>query len=615
MKILSKNFLTIFSKLTVYLFQYKSSHDLEHQNMDQTRIIIKGLPKYMKDKELSEQFSSSGEITDCKILRTKQGKSRGFAFIGYKTPDQALKAIQDFNNTFVNTSKIFVELAKPIGDESLEECYARMHRTAKLERKQEKEAKEKTTASNTAEKPAGRVRPSLEDDPEYREFLEARRARNIKPSWNEGVVEYIEKHEELKSKQEDENDENENENENEDQKDEKKITETDSTRIFVRNVPYAATESDLDSFFSKFGEVTEVQIPFDKIAQRNRGIAFVTFQSAESVISALNESIIFQGRHLKLQPAEPAPAKPDDLNANGIPDDDETYAQKKKRQLKIEKPESWNALFLNKDTVAEATAHMLGFTKAQILNPESDDIASRLAIAESQLVNDTKKMFQDAGIDLSLFNQSDSGSFSNPKLSKTLIIAKNLKYECTEEEIRNMFAAYGSLVRFIFPPTHAVALVEFARSEDAKKAYQALSFKKVHDQPMYLQWAPASSSSAVNHGDDENDDRKGKNKGNSNNKLLKTTTLIMKNVPFKATKREISDLVNVYAKVKAIRMTKKADGSGHRGFVFLEFNTRQEATAALENLGNVHLYERHLVVQPADVGRNVDSMVQHQNQE
>ena len=552
--------------------------------MDQTRIIVKNIPKYITDRELSSHFSTVGEVTDCKVLRDKKGKSRGFAFVGFKTSEHASRAISDFNGTFINTSRISVEPAKPIGDESLEETYSRIHK-----RKQEKSDKEGHVKN---EKVTEKVRPPLEEDPDYLEFLAARKSRNKRQTWNEGVVEYIEKHH-----HKEEEEENENEKEKGDDSKSEKEENFDSTRIFIRNVPYATQEDELEKFFSRFGNVVDVQIPFDKLAQRNKGIAFVTFDSVDAVIAALKESLIFEGRHLKLQPAEPAPKKQEDE----IPDDDESYASKKRRQMKIEKPESWNALFLNKDTVAEATAHMLGLTKAQILNPESDDIASRLAIAESQLINETKQMFQDAGIDLSLFEDTE-----NRKNSKTLIIVKNLKYETTEEEIRNMFAAYGSLVRFIFPPTHAVSLVEFARPEDAKRAFQALSFKKVHDQPIYLQWAPAqaTASNAQDSG-----------KRVKSDKQLKTTTLIMKNVPFKATKREISDLVNVYAKVKAIRMVKKADGSSHRGFVFLDFNTRQEATAALENLANVHLYDRHLVIQPADVGRNVDSIVQEQQQQ
>lgn len=573
--------------------------------MDETRIIVKNIPKFLKDKELSEQFSSVGDLTDCKIVRTNKGKSRGFAFIGYKTHEQAQNAVDSFNNTFINTSKIQVSFAKPIGDESLENCYARKRKAPKTNKKEIENNSDDDEDESIQPK-----RPSIEDDPDYQEFLIARRAKN---SWNEGLVEFLEQHEkdikknkkkvEEKESKKNINEENSNQPEtnNENESEDEEDVNYDSTRVFIENVPYTATEKNLEDFFSKYGEVVEVQIPFDKIVQRGKGIAYVTFSTFEGAKNAMKDSIIFQGRHLKLKKADPPPNQ-NNVDEGNMVDDDEPYLVKKRRLLKVDKPESWNSLFLNKDTVAEATARMLGFTKSQILNPESDEIASRLAIAESQLINDTKEMFQKAGIDLSLF---DTKLNPSSKLSRTLLIVKNLKYESTEDEIRNLFAAYGSLVRFIFPPTHAVALVEFARPDDAKKAYNGLSFKKVHDQPIFLQWAPASQSQSSRL-DDTNEDETRK----TPSKQLKTTTLIMKNVPFKATRKEITDLVNAYAKVKAVRMPKKNDGSSHRGFVFLDFNTRQEATSAMDNLKNVHLYDRHLIVQPAEVGKNADSIVQ-----
>ena len=108
-----------------------------------------------------------------------------------KTQEQAQKAIDSFNNTFINTSKIQVDFAKPIGDESLEECYARIRKAPKVNNNN----KNKDQDDEPNEETHLQKRPSLEDDPDYQEFLAARRARNVRPSWNEGLVEYIEEHE------------------------------------------------------------------------------------------------------------------------------------------------------------------------------------------------------------------------------------------------------------------------------------------------------------------------------------------------------------------------------------------------------------------------------------
>jgi len=54
-------------------------------------------------------------VTDAKLVTDpKSGKSRGFAFVGYKTPEEAQNAVEWFNGTFVDMRKVSVEIAKPV---------------------------------------------------------------------------------------------------------------------------------------------------------------------------------------------------------------------------------------------------------------------------------------------------------------------------------------------------------------------------------------------------------------------------------------------------------------------------------------------------------------------
>jgi len=88
-----------------------------------TRIIVKNLPHNITASRLKSHFSSSqsgnahfsGSVTDAKLVTdTKSGKSRGFAFIGYRTNEEAQKAVEWYNGTFVDMRKISVELAKSV---------------------------------------------------------------------------------------------------------------------------------------------------------------------------------------------------------------------------------------------------------------------------------------------------------------------------------------------------------------------------------------------------------------------------------------------------------------------------------------------------------------------
>ena len=83
-----------------------------------SRLCVKGLPKYLEERQLKQHFEARGdEVTDVKILRTKTGKSRQFGFVGFRTEKDAQKCLKYFHDTFIDTSKIICEIARPKGDE------------------------------------------------------------------------------------------------------------------------------------------------------------------------------------------------------------------------------------------------------------------------------------------------------------------------------------------------------------------------------------------------------------------------------------------------------------------------------------------------------------------
>ena len=98
-----------------------------------TRILVKNIPKHMTEARLRTHFGSTGAtVTDAKIIRTRDGRSRLFAFVGFQTATEARKAVNHFNNTFIDTSKITVEPAKPVGDESLGRPWSRYSKGSSL---------------------------------------------------------------------------------------------------------------------------------------------------------------------------------------------------------------------------------------------------------------------------------------------------------------------------------------------------------------------------------------------------------------------------------------------------------------------------------------------------
>ena len=71
-----------------------------------SRLIVKNLPPKTSEEKLKQSFSSHGLITDIQLKYTKDGKFRNFAFVGYKTEEEAQRAQSYFDNSYFGAAKI-----------------------------------------------------------------------------------------------------------------------------------------------------------------------------------------------------------------------------------------------------------------------------------------------------------------------------------------------------------------------------------------------------------------------------------------------------------------------------------------------------------------------------
>ena len=80
-----------------------------------------------------------------------------------------------------------------------------------------------------------------------------------------------------------------------------------STKLYVGNLPYEATESDLQTLFEASGEVASINIVRDRTTGQARGFAFVEMSDVESARRAISELDKHQygGRSLTVNEAKP----------------------------------------------------------------------------------------------------------------------------------------------------------------------------------------------------------------------------------------------------------------------------------------------------------------------
>jgi RNA recognition motif-containing protein len=80
-----------------------------------------------------------------------------------------------------------------------------------------------------------------------------------------------------------------------------------STKLYVGNLPYETTESDLQALFEASGQVASINIVRDRTTGQARGFAFVEMSDAGAARQAINDldKHAYGGRNLTVNEAKP----------------------------------------------------------------------------------------------------------------------------------------------------------------------------------------------------------------------------------------------------------------------------------------------------------------------
>ncbi|XP_037672907.1 probable RNA-binding protein 19 [Choloepus didactylus] len=401
----------------------------------------------------------------------------------------------------------------------------------------------------------------------------------------------------------------------------------DSGRVFVRNLPYTSTEEDLEKLFSKFGPLSELYCPIDSLTKRPKGFAFVTFMFPEHAVKAYAEvdGQVFQGRMLHVLPSTIKKEASEDTDATGL----SSYKKKKESKDKANSSSShnWNTLFMGPNAVAEAVAQKYNATKSQVFDHETKgSVAVRMALGETQLVQEVRRFLIDHGVSLDSFSQPAA------ERSKTVILAKNLPAGTLAAELQELFGRFGSLGRVLLPEGGITAIVEFQEPLEARKAFTHLAYSKFHHVPLYLEWAPMgvfSSSAPQNkeprdverdkaepetapapdsktpegdksteegaHSPAAKTEEEEEEEEEDEDESLPGCTLFIKNLNFDTTEETLKEVFSKVGMVKSCSVSKKKNKAGallSMGFGFVEYKKPEQAQKALKQLQG-HVVDGH----------------------
>lgn len=181
-------------------------------------------------------------------------------------------------------------------------------------------------------------------------------------------------------------------------------------------------------------------------------------------------------------------------------------------------------------------------------------------------------------------------------LTSTLFV-KNLSFLTTTERLREVFKPLDGFISAkikMKPDTKkpgeflsmGFGFLEFSSEQHAQAALASMDGYKLDGHELLIR----ASHKAV-------DAAEQRRKEDDVKKLAgRRTKIIIKNLPFEISKKDIRALFSAYGQLRSVRLPKKFDSST-RGFAFADFVTAREAESAMAALKNTHLLGRRLVLE------------------
>ncbi|CAJ1068825.1 probable RNA-binding protein 19 [Xyrichtys novacula] len=402
--------------------------------------------------------------------------------------------------------------------------------------------------------------------------------------------------------------------------DEEEEDVAESGRLFVRNLPYTCGEEEIKELFSKYGPLSEVLFPIDNLTKKPKGFAFVTFMIPENAVTALAQldGHIFQGRMLHLLPSTVKKEKTDSSDAGGPGSSSYKRQKDAKNKSSSSSSHNWNTLFLGTSAVADAIAEKYNTTKSQVLDHESrGSVAVRMALGETQIVQETRQFLLDNGVSLDSFSQAAAAR------STSVILVKNLPAGVSTSELEELFSPHGSLGRVLLPPSGLTAVVEFLEPTEAKRAFTRLAYSKFQHVPLYLEWAPVGvfvtgKPEPATHEKKEVEGKENEEEEEEEEESAPGSTLFIKNLNFSTTEETLQETFSKCGKVKSCSISKKKDKTGKllsMGYGFVQYQTAEAAQKALRQLQHCNVDDHQLELKISERATRTSEMSRKKKQD
>ena len=109
------------------MHKHKSAKLQCYSSCNGMNLYIKNLEAEVDEEKLKTEFSKYGKITSAKVMRHENGRSKGFGFVCFSSPEEANKARTAMNGAVIISKPLYVSLAQ----NKEERAALQMHRIAR----------------------------------------------------------------------------------------------------------------------------------------------------------------------------------------------------------------------------------------------------------------------------------------------------------------------------------------------------------------------------------------------------------------------------------------------------------------------------------------------------
>ncbi|XP_030754169.1 RNA-binding protein 28 [Sitophilus oryzae] len=230
------------SKSRPFVDQKKAKDLLKHKR---ARLVVRNLSFKATEESIREHFQQYGEVTNVEVLKKPDGKLVGCAFVQFQLVQFARKAQHYTNNQPFLGRNIKVDIAKP------KKLYKKQT-TIDIKdeiKKEEVEIKSETLNENDILVKLENKPEDLDPEVDIDKSSLHSTTNDRRPFMSHDVSE--------------------------------------GRTVFIKNVPFDATNEDLKNCLSQYGPIFYALVCIDKITEHSKGTAFVKFVNKEDAEKAL----------------------------------------------------------------------------------------------------------------------------------------------------------------------------------------------------------------------------------------------------------------------------------------------------------------------------------------